>query len=185
MQISKLILFLGLIFIQIGQGLSQTAPRHEFRLGLGPSLLGTGDMRCLAIENEYNYRLNSYFKIGAALQSGNSENGAFIHSNFRQAGIHLYLSPFKNTGEGDFRMGTGLNYYRVYNVYASSTTFVNGVIVDETIVRESEKSAGVTIQMEYSRMVTSVLSLGLKAYSNPYFNGDIQSGILLRAGILF
>jgi hypothetical protein len=78
-----------------------------------------------------------------------------------------------------------LNYYRVYNVFASSTTIVNGVIVDETLVRGSEKSAGVAIQIEYSRMVTSALSLGLKAYSNPYFNGDIKRGFLLRAGILF
>ena len=178
-------LFIGLILIQFGPGISQTLPRHEFRLGFGPSLLGTGDMRCLAIENEYNYRLNSYFKIAAAVQLGSSENGVFIHSNFRQAGLNLYLSPSKNNGKGDFRIGTGLNYYRVYNVFASSTTSVNGVVVDETIVRGWEKSAGAAIQMEYSRMVTSALSLGLKAYSNPYFNGDIQSGILLRAGILF
>ena len=78
-----------------------------------------------------------------------------------------------------------MNYYRVYNVFASSTTIVNGVIVDETLVRGSEKSAGVAIQIEYSRMVTSALSLGLKAYSNPYLNGDIKRGLLLRAGILF
>jgi hypothetical protein len=183
---NKKLSFLFVFFIiQAGQLMSQSTARHEFRLGFGPSLLGTGDMRCLAIENEYNYRLNSYFKIAAAVQVGSSENGVFIHSNFRQAGLNLYLSPFKNTGKGDFRIGTGLNYYRAYNVYAGSTTIVNGVIVDETIVRGWEKSAGVAIQMEYSRMVTSALSLGLKAYSNPYFNGDIQSGILLRAGILF
>lgn len=182
---SKITTLTLLLFSTLGSLISQNAPKHEFRIGMGTALLGTGDMRCLALENEYNYRLNPYFRVGLGIQAGNSENGVFIHSNLRQVGLNLHFSPFKNTGKNDFRIGTGLNYYRVYNVYASSTIYQNGVIIGETIVRGHEKSAGLAINLEYSRMFHSNLSWGIKAYSNPYFNGDIQSGILLKAGLLF
>ena len=68
--------------------MSKNTARHEFRLVFGPSLLGTGDMRCLAIKNEYNYRLNSYFTIGAAVQVGSSES--FIVSSDRLDLISIF-----------------------------------------------------------------------------------------------
>lgn len=180
----KQLIFLGFL-LPFGGLFSQSLPKNEFRAGVGTALLGTGDMHCLTVENEYNRRLNPYFRLGMALQTGNSENGVYLHSNFRQAGVNLQFSPFKNTGNHDLRFGAGLNMYRGYYIYALETMYVNGIIVDEIIKRDHSNSLGVSISVEFSRMITPSLNWGFKVYTNPYLNGDIQSGLLLRGGVLF
>lgn len=157
--------------------------RIDLRLGIGTSLLGTGDMQTIMLENEVNMKLNSYFTFGGELGFGKSDYGVFEHASFIQLNANIFLSPFKNKGRNDFRIGTGPSWYSVSDAYRSSAHYQNGQPVDEDYKFDTRSSIGFNVIIENSYSITERYLLGLKLFTQPYQNGDINTGILLKFGI--
>jgi hypothetical protein len=138
---------------------------------VGTSLLGTGDMHTLMLENELNYFISNSFATSISLGYGRSNYGVFETASFVQGNLNIYFSPFKNNKKNDFRIGTGLSYYNVSDGSERSSDY------------QTRNSVGVNIILEHTYLLTERLRLGVKAFTQPYENGDINSGVLLKMGI--
>lgn len=156
----------------------------DIRFGAGTSLLGSGDMITISFENELNYRLNPYLTTGLSLAYGRSNFGVFETASFTQGNLNVFFSPFRNTRKNDFRVGTGLSLYNVSDAYLASSVyeFPTGVRT-EIYAFDERKSYGYNIIIENTYALTNRFMLGLKVFTQPYFNGDINSGVYLKFGV--
>jgi hypothetical protein len=89
----------------------------------------------------------------------------------------------KNNRRFDFRIGTGLSYYGISDAYEQSAYYENGVLVDLDYSFDKRKSFGYNIIIENSYLLNNRILIGLKLFTQPYFNGDINTGILLKLGL--
>lgn len=154
----------------------------DFRAGGGISLLGTGDMLTFVFENELNYKLTRFFTSSLSLDLGRSNDGVFETASFTQGNINLFFSPFSNERAIDFRLGTGLTFYNVSDAYLQSAHYENGILIDTDHTFENRNSFGFNVIIESSYLLTKKALLGIKIFTQPYFNSDINSGIMLKFG---
>lgn len=160
----------------------QTPSKFELKLGLGASLLGTGDMQTILLDNELNYKLNPYFTISGGITFARSNRGAYESSSYGQGNVNLFFSPLKNTGSHDLRIGTGLSYIRVSDTWQSQFFQENGEWV-EHYGFEDRAALGVNGILEYSFAITENLSLGAKTFLQVFGNQDLNTGAVLTLGI--
>jgi hypothetical protein len=179
---TKTILLITAIFFSLtakGQG---KVGKLDFRVGWGVSLLGTGDMVTVVYENELNYKINNYLTSSLSINLGRSTYGLFETTSFTQGNLNIYLSPFKNNKRTDFRIGTGLTEYSVSDAYIYSQTLINGQWIYTEYQIDTRSTYGLNFVIERSSLITDKLLVGVKLYTQPYFNGDINTGILVKMG---
>jgi hypothetical protein len=180
---TKTFLLITLIVFSLPVIGQEKADKLDLRLGAGISLLGRGDMRTFNYENEINYTLNNYFSSSLSINLGRSNYGVFEMASFTQGNLNFYLSPFKNNKRFDFRIGTGLTYYGISDSYKHYYEYINGQLVNIDYTFENRISFGYNIVIENSYLLTDRFLIGIKLFSQPYFNGDKNSGILLKLGL--
>jgi len=180
---TKIILLILVISISIQTFGQENPNKLDLRLGTGISLLGSGDMITFNYENEMNLKLNNYFTSAVSLNLGRSNYGVSETASFVQGNINLLYSPFKNNKRFDFRIGTGLTYYNVSDAYEASQSWENGVLIDTDYEFDNRNSLGFNVIIENSYLLTNRFLLGLKLFTQPYFNGDINSGLMLKCGL--
>ena len=156
--------------------------KTDLRIGIGTAILGTGDFSAIVIENELNYEVHPYLGIGGSMAFGKSYFTGRNQSSFIQGNVNIFFSPFTNKKTNDFRIGSGFVYNFVSDVYQSSSEYLDGVLIDEDYRLEDRTSLGVNIILENTVNITNKFLLGLKLFSQPYLNGDINSGLILKAG---
>ena len=179
---TKLLICIAVIFSGL-QGIGQEkASRFDLRLGTGISLMGTGDLITFNYENELNLKLNKFITSSFSINLGRSNYGVSETASFVQGNVNLFFSPFNNKRRFDFRVGTGLTYFTISQVYLSSKYWENGVLIDIDYQFINRNSLGFNIIMENSYLLTDKFLAGLKLFIQPYFNGDINSGIMLKCG---
>ncbi|WP_017733506.1 hypothetical protein [Nafulsella turpanensis] len=156
----------------------------DLRFGLGTSLLGSGDILTITLENELNYKLTKYFTTGLSLNYGRSNNGVYGTTSYIQGNLNVFISPFKNTRKNDFRIGTGVSLYNVSDTHLLYRWFdSSGELVEINYDVDVRKSYGYNIILEDTYSINSKLLLGLRLFTQPYLNGDINSGVLLKFGV--
>ena len=158
------------------------ASRTDIRIGAGISMLGTGDMTAVVFENELNHRLNRHVSIGGGLGFGRSNKGVFTHASFSQLHSGIFISPFGNERKNDFRIGAGLTWYWVSDFYISTEVYTSGQLVYREYTFDKRSSAGFSITLENTYALSDKYRIGVKLFTQPYFNGDINSGILVKLG---
>jgi len=176
-----LIVFFLIGSFQLSAQLSEK--KFDLRIGAGSTLLGSGDMVTFTYENELNYRLTPYFTSGLSFAFGKSNYGVFETSSYIQGNLSFFLSPFKNNCYNDFRLGLGISVNNVTDAYVQSEYYENGVIVDVDHVIEKRNAFGYNIIIEDSYRFSEKFLIGLKLFTQPYINGDINSGALIKFGI--
>ena len=180
---TKTIALISFIFITLQVIAQENNNKLDLRLGTGVSLLGSGDMTTFNYENELNLRLNQYFTSSISINFGRSNNGVSKTASFVQGNINIFVSPFKNIKRFDFRLGTGLTYYNISYVYESSRQYENGILVDVDYEFDNHKALGFNIIIENTYLLTDKFLVGVKLFTQPYINGDINSGIMLKFGL--
>ena len=179
----KTFLFIIVIAFSLPAIGQEKSNKLDLRLGAGISLLGSGDMVAFNYENEINYKLNQYFTSSLSINLGRSNWGVAEMASFTQGNLNVFISPFKNNNRFDLRLGTGLTYYNVSDAYRLSSIIVNGEIVGDTYLLDNRNSFGYNVIIENSYLLNNKFLIGLKLFSQPYFNGDINSGLLLKLGL--
>lgn len=155
----------------------------DVRFGVGRTILGTGDWRTITLENELNYSINSYFTTALSANYGRSNRGIYGTASYIQGSLNIFLSPFKNTKRNDFRIGTGVSLLNVSNVRVlSSRSNAKGEEIDIEYGFSERSSFGYNIVLEDTYTVKSKYLLGLKVFTQSFFSGDINSGVLLKIG---
>ncbi len=179
----KVITIIVVILVSTNAFSQKNENKIDLRFGIGFTLLGSGDMISTTIENQFNFKINRYFASSASISFGRSNYGISETASFMQGNTNFYISPFSNRRRNDFRVGTGLSYYHVSDFYISGQSFENGVLIDEDFVFEKRKSLGYNIIIENTFAMTDNFIVGIKLYTQPYINGDINSGFLLKFGV--
>ena len=171
------------IFAQSNQKVHQN--RFDLRVGIGYLFLGSGDYSGVSFENEINYRISNYFTTSASINMGRSINGAFDGTaSFLGGDINLFLSPFKNNKLNDLRIGGGFAFYNIANVYVSDIHYIDGV-EQKDYASSKETTIGGSIIIEDTFNINDRFLVGMKVFMQPYANGDINSGIMIKFGVKF
>ena len=158
----------------------------DFRVGSGVSLLGFGDIIASNYENELNYFMNNYLSSSVSILFGKSDLGIPIYSSFSQANVNLYIHPFRNNRIVDFRIGTGLSYINISYSYISDEYVTNEGLFVTNYVYDHRKSFGTNIILENTYRLGNHILMGLKLFSQTYFNKkESNSGALIKLGYTF
>jgi hypothetical protein len=181
----KILMLLALLILVFHLKGQEKQNKIDIRIGSGISLLGTGDMTTLNIENEVNYKYSRLLSNSVSLQYGRSNSGVWKTASFIQGNLNIFISPFKNDRKNDFRIGTGLGCYTISDAYQESAEYSNGQLVDEDYKFEIRNSFGINFILENTYSITDRFLIGLKLFTQPYFNGDINTGGLLKFGVRF
>ncbi len=160
----------------------QPVSKIDLRLGTGTSFLGTGDLQTIMLENELNIKLNQYFTLSEGISFGKSDDGIKQQASFFQFNSNVYFSPFKNGNKNDLRIGTGLSLHAIQDLRQSFAVYKNQELVYSEYTFEKWNTIGLNLIIEHAYTLNDKIIIGLKLFTQPYFNGDINSGILLKVG---
>lgn len=171
----------------------ETSSKWDFRLGFGQSFLGSGDIWTNMVENELNYKFNRYFATSISLAYAKGEDEGrhaiggeeILHgiSSFWQTNLNIYFSPLQNIRKDDIRIGIGASAYRISDFNANSVVFP---LEDESrniYALERRNAIGGMLLIEYTRTINKKWLIGTRAFTQPYLNGDINSGVLIKFGM--
>lgn len=159
------------------------------QIGSGAAFLGSGDIFAGVLEGEANYKLNRFltssFGIHSAYGYENYEYFAYEYkrrATYVQSNLNVLLSPFGNDKTVDFKIGTGVSFN---NVWDKRRDIIYGTNVFILLSSHTYRnSLGVNMIMETTFKLNDKLLLGLKGFIQPYYNGDINSGVLLKFGMV-
>jgi len=157
--------------------------KFDIKFGVGISLLGTGDMTTINFENELNYKISQYFSTSFTLNYGRSNSGVYETSSYFQGNLNIFISPFKNSRKNDFRIGTGFSIMNISDSYYFSQDSGAGTGQTSPYNFDKRNSYGFNIIIEDTYSIKDRYLIGLKLFTQPYTNGDINSGILLKCGL--
>ncbi len=175
------ILLLVLPLFGGNQLLSQPS-NFDLRGGMGTYFAGTLDMRGLMLENELNYTLGPKLATSVQVGIGRSNYGVGEMSSFVQTNLTLFLSTFGNYRRNDFRLGAGVGYLNVKDVFLSRLETRNGVVVNTEYTFRQRNDVGVNLVLENTYALSERFLLGVKLFGQGY-GGDGNSGLLLKFGV--
>ena len=169
------------VFAQQGKSLNDR--KFDLRMGMGYLFLGSGDYSGVNFENEFNYRISEYFTAAASVSMGRSTNGAFDGTaSFIGGNLNIFLSPFRNNRFNDFRIGGGFSFYNIADVYVSGIYYDDGAeYKDYTSTNETTVGGSVIIEDTFN--INNRFLIGMKVLMQPYANGDINSGVMVKFGV--
>ena len=188
--------------------------KFDIRFGAGWSLLGTGDIGAVNFENEFNFKFSRYFTTSASLNYGRvADNnystatsyitvGGKVYSSttvipwshnasFLQGNVNIFISPFRNNRKNDFRVGGGISVYNIAEAYVQGYQSVPEELKPiygesfVTWVYDKRTSFGWNIIIEDTYTIKEKFLIGVKAFTQPYTNGDINSGFMGKVGYVF
>jgi len=171
------------LFISIYSSYGQAPSKFRYELGAGISLLGTGDVLALNIENELDYLLSSNIETSVSFVNGrgfvsyDSFSNAFIQGNF-----NLALLPFGNYRSYALKLGVGISYQSFHGVNSLIGGWVNGEFVVNDYSVRNLKQFGYNLIIENAYKLSEKYSISFKIFAQPFRNGDINSGGILKLG---
>jgi len=175
------LIFILTVSLSLALFAQEPTSKFDIRMGLGSSLIGSGDMITTAFENELNYRVNSHFTISPSIGFAKSNYGVNEIANYTQSNMNLFYSPFRNTKSMDFRVGLGASFIEYnYSFEYEGITLSNGREYSRYEF-PVEKSFGVNVIVENTVKLSPRMLLGLKAFTQMYF-GNINSGLMVKVG---
>lgn len=157
--------------------------RIDIRFGLGASIFGTGNVIVDMYEAELNRKFSNYFTLAVTGAFGKVGEGEFNTSAFTQSNVNAFISPFRNNRRNDFRIGIGFSSLDISSTHLEWASYENGILKDYKTTTSKCYTFGGNIILENTYSVTERFMLGIKVFTQPYLNGDINTGIILKAGV--
>ena len=115
-------------------------------------------------EYELDAKLSDYFTVAPSIVLNVVDKWKSDSEKLFQANMNVFLSPFRNNRRNDFRVGSGLSFYKF----------------NQPVIRSA---FGFNLIVEDSYSINDRFFIGVKAFMQPYFNRESSSGVLLKAGI--
>lgn len=178
----KALAILTLCLLFTFQATTQHESKYDLRIGIGSSILGTGDLVTTMMENELNIKFNNYFTGAVGLAFANAK-GYNRGATFWQGNGNLFISPFRNNRNYDLRLGGGFTVYTIEDYYPSLIERIDGIVVDIDYAFQNRQAFGFSIIVENTIAISQKMVLGLKLFTQPYSNYDINSGVMLKLGV--
>jgi len=177
-----------LIFITLITVFNVTAQvnthKLDFKIGSGIGFMGDGDLTALCLENELNYKLNSYLSTSISLGVARSLVNENRHNDYLQGSLNLFISPFRNNRLNNFKIGAGYTRVNEAISYWASSFYYN-----DTYIKKYEYSTstinGFNVIVEDEYMISSRFLIGGKLFvTGGIEEGGVVSGGMIKLGIL-
>ena len=154
----------------------------QYKIGVGTSLSGAGDVIFYEINNGLNLKLNSYIDGDFNLTYGAPIANRFVPSaSLVKTDINILFSPFKNTKKLGFRIGGGASYYYSPRVFEKSSRTENGVLVDIQYENETISAFGLNTIIEFLVNLNDQSKISLQGHISFYQESiDINSGFSIN-----
>ncbi len=178
------ILCLQLFVIHI-QGQEVTS-KFRYELGVGLSLLGSGDHTVYNIENEIDYSLNNYLELSVSLNYGRAQTSRFVFSSsFVQGNINLSVIPFTNLKKYALKFGVGASMVSINEVSVSVAHHEpDGTWVVDDYNFKDYSTIGYNLIIENSYNLSRRYSIGIKLFGQSYKNRDTNFGGIFKVGYM-
>jgi hypothetical protein len=177
----KKIIFILLVSLSLTVFSQESTSKFDFRLGVGSTFLGSGDMLTIAYENELNYHINNYLTASPSIGFAKSNYGVNEIANYMQGNVNLFYSPFKNNKTNDFRIGLGASFLNYsYSFEFERQTLSNGKDYSRYLF-PTENDFGLNVALENTFKLSPRLLLGVKAFTQIYTQ-NINSGLMVKVG---
>lgn len=179
----KKYIFLLIMLYNLSLYAQETEKKTDLKIGIGTSLFGMGDMLCLNIENELNYKINKYLATSTSILFGHSKWQEDKRASFINGNINAFFSPFKNTKSNNFKIGTGISAISLASTTLNYRREINGVVVESNYQLNNRSSFGYNIIIEDELKFNEKFLIGIKIYMQDYSNGDSNGGITFKFGL--
>ncbi len=140
-------------------------------------------MTTMNFENEISYRISQYFTASFTLNYGRSNSGVYATSSYIQENMNIFVSPFKTNRINDFKTGTGFSIMNISDSYYFEQDCGVGTEQSSPCHFDKRNSSGVNIIIEDTYSIKEKYLIGLKLFTQPYFNGDVNTILLLKFGL--
>ncbi len=162
--------------------------KFDYKIGMGPKFIGFGDNILLSLENELTYKINHYFSASAFINFARGgevdiENIGLFEGNSSSflSGFNIALSPFKNNKINNFKVGTGIGWFRATHSYINFTNVSEGKYA---YFVEEDKGVGFNVVIEDEYKIYDRYLVGVKLFLNGERYGANAFGALLRFGVI-
>lgn len=168
---------------------SQINPhKFDIKLGAGTGFMGGGDIMAMCFENELTYKFNPYLSSSFNVGIGRTFVSIKEHNDYLLGGLNVFVSPFKNNGRNNFKIGGGFNLINETNTYAPSSLNIDKYpkgIYNSGFEHRTNSVAAFSAIIENEYMITSRFLIGIKGFITGSVNdGGIISGGMVKFGIL-
>ncbi|HEY6915427.1 MAG TPA: hypothetical protein VI413_12185 [Paludibacter sp.] len=187
----KTVLLLIVLVFALSVSAQENRHRFDFKIGTGLGFMGSGDLPALCFENELNYKLNSYLSTSLSLGIGRTPKDIYTHNDYLLGSLNLFISPFKNTGRNNFKIGGGFTlinetslydpnvYYDRNNRDFNEGAYNNGFDYLTRMVN------GFSVMLEDEYMINSKFLVGGKLFvTGGEKEGGVVSGAMIKLGIV-
>ncbi len=156
----------------------------DLKFGTGIGFMGSGDLTSFCFENELNYKLNHYFSSSVSIGIGRSVKYRDNHNDYLQGSLNLFISPFKNNKQNNFKIGVGYTLINETVSYLSSSYYYNNVRINNyEYSAETINGFNVIIENEYK--INSKFLIGGKLFMTAGIEqGGIVNGGMIKFGIV-
>lgn len=155
----------------------------SLRVATGTSFLPSGNALSFTVHGEYDFYHNLKHSSSISMGLGTSMIGLNEMTYYFQGNINTFFSLFKRKGLNDFRIGSGITFYRVHDSILTYQLIEDGVIIDSDYEFLVTKSFGLSLIFEKTWQLSETALLAVSLYTQPYFNSGFVSGIALKFGI--
>ena len=180
-------LFLFLLFTLYSVAQTrQYTEGFDLRVGAGKVMVKDDQTTVLTItEAEVNYKMCPFITYNIAGNYATNRNETKQHTSYYQGNANIFLSPFKNNGKMDFRIGTGLSYSHLVTHKAGDIRSLN----TNTYIGQTAPIFGTRNAFGYNLMVENTFTLGqhlvfgVKAFAQRYKDVQSNQGVILKLGV--
>ncbi|GHT19958.1 hypothetical protein FACS189429_8010 [Bacteroidia bacterium] len=155
--------------------------KFDLKIGTGLGFMGWGDRITMGFENELNYKVNNYFTAAIGIGTGRSINNAEGQNDYLQGSISVFISPFKNNGRNNFRIGGGYTYINETTTYIGMIYYVPYYSIRYTYATQSHNAFNIIVENEYR--INARFLIGVKAFTTGRIDGGILSGGMVKLGV--
>jgi hypothetical protein len=177
----KKLILISLLICSIGIYAQEKFSRFSYTFGTGASLLGTGDMIVLYVENEVDYKFNTHLSGAININYATSGWGVNEHASLIQEQVIAFLTPFKAKEINGFKLGIGITMSQLSNVYESGSTYSGTTLINRTYGYFKESSSSLILIIEDDYEITDRYLMGFKLFAQ----ADATYGMLVKTGIKF
>ncbi len=163
-----------------GQFLENT----NIQFGTGTLFWGSGDITLYKFETEFTKKWNTYISNSISLVTnydGKPRDG-YEAATVLQGNLNLFVSPFGNDGENNFKIGLGISRMHFSETRFSSLQYIGNVFtVTYSMINRSSFGAILLLEDEYRLNEKIFIGLGV---ATQIYHQDIGHSLKMKLGIV-
>jgi len=168
---------------------SDVVSPNSIKIGIGPTLFGSGDIKGIMQYTEYRRQLLPYLQVGAgfSLAQAASTIERWQQAAAKTLDFNIAFIPLRSSSQ-NFKIGVGVSGRHLTSIYSiGSSTYDRGPtpIMIEEFEKQEFNSIGYTVLLEYEYLFGERWAIGTRASFQNYRLGSTVLFLGINGGIKF